>query len=511
MNTQPPIPNRQPAASHERVAGLPPLDTPATLEALLSLHPTTSREAPFPVEPVDIQRQTRTGLLPDVASTNQVALGDVIPAGLPTFTDAQTHFLFIHAGTRESALVNIWLQSVLGSDNLHATSFVDNALEQLMQLMPHMVLVDFESTSTETASELVVQMRGQLPQVLIVAVGRSRDPQCMLAALRAGVQDFLDVDGSIQSAQQTMKDLLRRSSSIQSSVSCAPLSVILSARAGLGASLLASHLACYLQQYLRMHSAESSPSTATYETAKLDGLLIDLGHPSGDCSLYLNTPSEFDFMQALGNLHRFDRRLASSGLSRHINGLRLLSLPRKTDIPSDTSRSDTEGLMQRLRQFFRHVVVDLGASSPALWTSDVMRHASNIWVLCDQSVPSVVSTTEMLQQLSAQKIASEKLQLIVSRYDSQLELNAQQIAQQLDLPLLAVIPECRRELAHAVNQGQLLSSEQRRDPYVQAVTKLSTSLLSAHHPGVAVGPESASSASMSARLLTPLIQRLRRS
>src|SRR5256885_6009379 len=72
---------------------------------------------------------------------------------------------------------------------------------------------------------------------------------------------------------------------------------------------------------------DATPREISNET--LDGLLIDLGFPSGDCGLYLGTLGDFDFIEAVNNLRRFDRRLASTGLARHESGLRLLTLPRQ--------------------------------------------------------------------------------------------------------------------------------------------------------------------------------------
>ena len=141
----------------------------------------------------------------------------------------------------------------------------------------------------------------------------------MLAALRAGVQDFLDVDGPVQAAHQTVIDLIKRVPPSASGMPNAPLTAIMSARAGLGSSLMASHLAWYLQKRLHGTTAvpgkDATPREISNET--LDGLLIDLGFPSGDCGLYLGTLGDFDFIEAVNNLRRFDRRLASTGLARH--------------------------------------------------------------------------------------------------------------------------------------------------------------------------------------------------
>ena len=137
--------------------------------------------------------------------------------------------------------------------------------------------------------------------------------------------------------------------------------------------------------------------------------------------------------------------------------------------------------MQRLRQYFGHVISDLGAVTTTHLAMRVALRASQIWVVCDQSIASVVSTSELLQKLDELHIERPRLQLIVNRYDPDLALSAAQIAEQLQLPLLTTIPERRKALSQAVNQGQLLASQQRREPYVQALNKLSQQLLVQYH------------------------------
>ena len=215
--------------------------------------------------------------------------------------------------------------------------------------MPHAIFVHFDPLSTDEAAHLASQLHISHPHLPCVAVGRTKYPQCMLAALRAGVQDFLDVDAPVQTALQTVRELIKRMPAPQSSAPSAPLTAILSARAGLGSSLLVSHLAWYLQKRLhgRIEGKEISASEISNET--LDGLLIDLGNPSGDCSLYMGTQSDFDFIEAVNNLRRFDRRLASTGLSRHESGLRMLTLPRQSSRLRDVSYADVDALLAALK------------------------------------------------------------------------------------------------------------------------------------------------------------------
>src|SRR5258705_9286836 len=109
----------------------------------------------------------------------------------------------------------------------------------------------FPYTTLFRSAHLASQLHISRPHLPCLAVGRTKYPQCMLAALRAGVQDFLDVDGPVQAAHQTVIDLIKRVPPSASGMPNAPLTAIMSARAGLGSSLMASHLAWYLQKRLR--------------------------------------------------------------------------------------------------------------------------------------------------------------------------------------------------------------------------------------------------------------------
>ncbi|SDY75150.1 pilus assembly protein CpaE [Delftia lacustris] len=459
----------KPIVSDTSVAppGPPAVGSPTSLETLLGLRSSntqtgqTAAQSPPSVQPLQAPSLTK----------------------MPSDPDLHVELLFIQAGTPESTLALSWMQRMLDSAQLHTARFNDNVAEQVQRYMPHAVFIHFDPLSTDEAAQLASQLHVSHPHLPCVAVGRTKYPQCMLAALRAGVQDFLDVDGPVQAAHQTVIDLIKRAPTSMPSMPSAPLTAIMSARAGLGSSLMASHLAWYLQKRLHGTTAvpgqDATPREISNET--LDGLLIDLGSPSGDCGLYLGTLGDFDFIEAVNNLRRFDRRLASTGLSRHESGLRMLTLPRQSSRLRDVSYADVDALLLRLRQYFRHVIADLGAVVPTHLAMRVALRASQVWVVCDQSVASVVSTTELLRQLDEQKIERDRMHLIVSRHDSQLELEAQQIARQLQLPLLATIPERRRELAQAVNQGQLLPSRLQREPYVQAVDKLATLLITTHH------------------------------
>ena len=426
-----------------------------------------------------------------------------LPAQAAALTaEARVPLLLVHAGFSEGALIQTWMQHVMKGASLYLARFQEGVTDLVLDNQPNAVLIQFDPCCIDAAVALSAQLQASYPQIPRLAIGRTRHAQCMLAALRTGVQDFIDIDGSVDNAQQVVHQLLDAPPAGGVQLSRAPQTALVSARAGLGCSLLAAHLSAHLQARLQWPQPAPAPSAAASSTDEaLSSLLIELGHPGGDCAIYLNTPGEFGFADAVHQQHRLDRRMAQSAIARHASGLRLLTLALQ---PQVLASGDVQALLNRLGHYFRHVVLDLGACDSPQLLKDVLPGASEVWVLCDQSVASVVGTAQLLRQLEMLQVPRERLRLIVGRHDKRLELSAAQIARQLQLPLLAQLPERRRELSRVVDQGRLFTPQQRREPYVQAVAQLVRRLLADHHPEMAL-PDSAA-----AHPLTRLLQRLRR-
>jgi pilus assembly protein CpaE len=87
-------------------------------------------------------------------------------------------------------------------------------------------------------------------------------------------------------------------------------------------------------------------------------------------------------------------------------------------------------------------------------------------------VASIVSAVGVLDALREEGVDTANVRLIVNKFDAELGLAAAQIAQRLDIALLATLPERRIALGQAVNQGHLLVDAAARDPYVRALEPL---------------------------------------
>jgi pilus assembly protein CpaE len=328
--------------------------------------------------------------------------------------------------------------------------------QRIATLNPSVVFVDFSGGRAAAASAATSAARAAYPGLQIVAVGSLGEPEGALAALRVGVRDFIDLSAPAEDALRITRQVL--DNLVEPVSRHGHVTVLLGARVGMGVSTLAANLSALLHR----RDAAQGRQTA----------LFDLGLPAGDGSLLLNTRSEFNFVDAVRNLRRFDQTFVHTALSHHPSGLALTSLPPNLADMREVSYSSSISLLNRLRAFFDQQIIDLGGFTNSEFIAHVVQAADETWLLCDQGVASIVSAVGVLDALREEGVDVSQVHLLVNKFDTDLGLSATQIAQRLDIPLLGTLPERRVALGQSVNQGHLLVDASARDPYVRALEPL---------------------------------------
>lgn len=362
----------------------------------------------------------------------------------------------------------------------------DAALERLSlrlaELIPQVVFLDFGIDETQPgkmvqATELARMLRRVAPSLPVVAVGSMTRPEGAIAALRAGVSDFIDLDNEFE-----IQDVVRRVLQASGADRGAPsgrgqLIVLLGVRAGVGASTLAAHLSTMTQLQLDASSAEKPQRRAADKVASQPkAALLDLGWPIADGQLYMNVTSTFHFAEAVRNLRRFDETLVNTALSHSASGVAVIPLPRDLAEMRTVSHSDSLGLLEKLREHFGVLLADLGGFTNPEFVASLVRAADQTWLITDQGVGSLVSLADVLRDLDARDVDRSRLRLVVNRYDERYGMTCDQIAERFGVEFLASLPDRVLALMSSTNQGRLLHEVSDRDPYVKAVQNLADSL-----------------------------------
>ncbi|WP_367189544.1 fimbrial protein [Burkholderia sp. Ed8] len=363
-----------------------------------------------------------------------------------------------------------WLsQSLVSAGAVEGAPLDGAALSQRIGVLnPALVFIDF-SGDCAAASTVVAAVRVSHPGVPVVALGSLAQPEGALAALRAGVRDFVDFSAPADEALRITRVLLDNVG--EPANRHGKVTALLGARVGMGVSTLAANLSVLMQR------RPADPA--------LTAALLDLGLPAGDGALFLNTRCEFHFVEAVRNLRRIDRTFVTTALARHSSGVALTTLPPNLADLREVATASCSALLNRLRAFFDHQIVDLGGFPNREFIAQVVNLADEAWLVCDQGVASVVSAVEMLDGLRDAGAATERIRLVVNQFDADLGLMPAQIAERLELSLVATLPSRRVSIGHAANQGKLIAEVTERDPYVRALGPLVERLAGAPAPGAA--------------------------
>lgn len=375
---------------------------------------------------------------------------------------------FVFASTNDAHAR--WLARTLGPVGKVETVVLDPALvaQQVSQHMPSMLLVDFSGAGSSqggarrgsAASAVAAAAHAAFPGLQIIAVGTLAEPESAISALRAGVRDFVDADGDSEDALRIVRQVL--DNRMEPVSRHGRLTVLLGARPGMGVTTLAASLSVLLARKgatLNRHAA-----------------LVDLGLPAGDGALLLNAAGGVSFVDAVRNLRRFDQTFVHTALARHESGLALTTLPVDLGALREVSYQSAVALLTRLRAFFDQLVVDLGGFSNAEFVFEVARAADQAWLVCDQSVASIVAASRQLEMLRDGGVDNANLRLVINQYEPDIDLDAAQIAERLNIELAGVLPARRVALCQAANRGQLLVDIAPRDAWVRALDALAAQL-----------------------------------
>ncbi|CAN5324805.1 fimbrial protein [soil metagenome] len=353
--------------------------------------------------------------------------------------------------------------------------------ERIAALSPQAVFLDFSEDQAAVAAEVHRQLKRDWPTVAILGTGAAAQPTTMLTALRAGVDEFVDTAASPEDVTGTLTALLERRSAQQSGTRGRTIA-LLGAREGLGVTTLATNLTLVLQDLLKRPPL---PATPAAESAR-GVALLDLGLPARDGLLYLDTQSEFSFVDGVRNLRRFDQTLVQTALARHTSGAAVLPLPSSLSQVREISHADSVALIKRLGDFFDFQIADLGGFSTVDFIAQTVMEADKTWVVCDQSIGGIVSTANLLRDLASRGLEAQRFSLVVNKMDNGVGLPARDIASRLGINLAHLLPSRRTPLVAASSRGEMLARTSRKDPYVQGVLGMAKGLLREYADGAQI-------------------------
>jgi pilus assembly protein CpaE len=276
-------------------------------------------------------------------------------------------------------------------------------------------------------------VRAQFPALPLIAIGDEMSAQLILAAFRAGVDDFVDRDASDGEIRNSIQSRVRNKNSAE--VTAALVSV-LSPTPSDEDSDLAINIASLL--------ASSSPDRRV--------LLLDLSLPVTPTHTALGLEFNFTLAAALRDMARLDRTFLDSALARSAeSGLYVLPLTDDENDATLPAPHDLTVLLQILRSLFEAVVVCWGPFSRQAIRAGAVEGI--IFVGCNQRFSSIRSGKSFLAGLRAAETGSEPV-LAIHQLDANLVPSPEDIVEATGARESLILRASWSAMALAHNRGR---------------------------------------------------------
>ena len=300
------------------------------------------------------------------------------------------------------------------------------------------------------------------PGLSVVVIVSTLDARFILEAMRAGIKECLPEPITPQAVDEAVRRLVVG----EQRERAGQVVAFVGAKGGVGTTTLAVNTAAALAK-----TAGSSP------------LLIDLHVARGDAALLMGAEPRFSVLDAFENLHKVDESFLSGLIEKTQCGAHVLaSSARPVNVV--TSPTATRTLLELAARRYRVTVLDVPRTDPAML--EALDPATVIAVVTSQELSAVRGAAATVATLR-QRYGSQRLRILINRYDKNGPVSAKDIAKVVGEPVACMIPSDYRVAAEAINVGRPIVTEDSR--LAKALRAAAAELVSTtqHQPQQAAG------------------------
>jgi pilus assembly protein CpaE len=334
-----------------------------------------------------------------------------------------------------------------------------------------LVVVFGPGSATAAGLAAIGRLTRTRPDIGAILVAPTLSTELFQEALRSGVRDVLEVpvEGAVlaESVERVGGSLVGALPPLLDSPGQRGRVVTVSSmKGGSGKSVVATNLAVALARRSERPVA-----------------LVDADLQFGDVAVMLRLAVPHTIVDAVPATDRLDAQFLRNLLVRHEpSGLYVLPAPLDPSLAERVTGSDALRILEVLRTFCSHVVVDTPAQFNDVVLA-VLEAADDIVVVAGMELPNVKNTKLGLQTMQRLGIADSKVRLLVNRSNTKVQLDLKEVERTLGLRAEAHIPS-DIVVPQAVNRGVSVVLDAPRSEVARAFEDLA-GLFSAQPAGAA--------------------------
>ena len=343
-----------------------------------------------------------------------------------------------------------------GYTRVITNSSIAQALVTIEQQPIELLIIPIESVD-ESQLAAIDRLNRKDRGIGIIATGETTDPQLMLRAMRAGIQEFLVTPIAVGELSASLERLARRTTS---AVINGHVYAVFGSKGGVGTSTAAVNLAHAL--------------TLVHPEARV--AVADFALPGGDIRLLLNVRPPYDLADIAGKIDRMDADLLHSVMVPAMDKLWVLAAPERPEADEEVDANVSATVVRQMRSAFNFSVLDCEhrLNDRSLAALDA---ADRIVLLTELKVPALRSAQRMISVFRRLGYPNDKLGVVVNRYQSEDVVSPGEAAEVLKAEIYFRLPNdyptCSRSSTEGVPVGVNAPQSKIAIAYRQLATRLS--------------------------------------
>ena len=318
------------------------------------------------------------------------------------------------------------------------TGFGDEQLRTLRNANADLVFLDLE-TDPVLGTKLVQFLADSNPGQRFIAVGPPLSPELLMAAMRAGVSDYLQKPVDAQELADAV-DRVAQKVGWASGAKRRHAGLIysfFSPKGGSGSTTVATNTAVMLHRLTGKRT-----------------LLLDLDLELGEAALFLGVQARFNFVDLVQNFHRMDAGLLQSYIEKHESGIELLSAPYHPEKAEIVSADQIRRILQFLRHHYDFIVVDTSKSfSPD--TLATFEQSDLVFLVSNADLPSLRNIQRGLPMMKRMLVkGQDQVRLVVNRYNPRDAISLADIQKVLGIPVYWTMSNDYEAVVRSINSGK---------------------------------------------------------
>lgn len=295
------------------------------------------------------------------------------------------------------------------------------------------------ASDPEGAIRILEKVKQAAPHLYVIASNYQADGDAVIAAVRAGANDFLvqpvrrlDLREAIARFEKAPKHTGPVASRL------GKVYAFLGVKGGMGTTTMAVNFAGVLAQ------------------RKQSTVLLDLDWTANDAAMQLGVAPQYTLVEVGENLERMDQQLFEGFVARDPLGFFLVGPPDALDQPGYFTEPMFREFATFLVEKYDAVVVDLGTNPASELATGALQVASQVFLVMNQEFPSIRNAQRYLGYLMRLGFSQDQVKILVNQYQkkpSAQYASLEQIQSTLNMKVFYGIPPSPAVLA-SINKSR---------------------------------------------------------